>query len=383
MKEMTRPVYAEVNLNHIKYNLRQLKKKLNKDTKVMAVVKADAYGHGAIPVSKALIEEGIDRLGVALPEEGAELREGGIDIPIQVLGETLSPQEKLLIKYDLIPTVARKDTLEKINKLAINNNIIQKIHIKIETGMGRIGFLQEEGIEVVSRACHLPGIEVEGLVTHFATADEINKEYAHQQWKRFNCFLSKLKEKGIDIPLKHAANSATIIDLPQYQLNMVRPGIALYGLPPSDEVNNISLKPALSWKTAIIYLKELPAGSAISYGATYITKKKSRIATIPVGYADGYSRLLSNKGYVLIKGKKATIRGRVCMDQFMVDVTDIPDVEVGDEVVLIGNQGDKEFTASEMADIIGTINYEVLCNISMRVPRIHRGGSYDRKRIGY
>jgi alanine racemase len=216
-------------------------------------------------------------------------------------------------------------------------------------------------------------IEVEGLMTHFAKADEEDKEYTYNQWDQFQMVIDRLAEENIEIPIKQAANSATIIDLPHMALNMVRPGIMMYGLRPSHEVDqDFTLKPALSWKAKIVYLKEVPPGTGISYGATYITEEKAKIATIPMGYADGYSRLLSNKGDVLINGQRAPIRGRVCMDQFMVDVTHIDDVEIGDEVVLIGKQGNAEFSATEMADIIGTINYEITCDITKRVPRIYK-----------
>lgn len=369
MNNITRPVWVEINLDNLKFNLRQIKKELSSETMVMAVVKADAYGHGAEAVAKTLIEEGVDRLGVAIPEEGVQLREAGFRIPIHVLGELMPEQYELVMEYDLIPTVAKKETLEALNRMAAGRKVRKKVHIKLDTGMGRIGLNTEEAVDFIKHAMNLKNIELEGLMTHFASADEEDKEYTYYQWERFNYVLRKLEEEGIEIPLKHAGNSATVIDLQEFQLNMVRPGIALYGLPPSSEVRLIDLKPVLSWKARIDFLKELPPGAGISYGITFITERKSRIATIPLGYADGYSRLLSNKAYVLIKGRKAPVRGRICMDQFMVEVTDIPGVELGDEVVLIGSQGNETITATEIADMIGTINYEVLCNISKRVPR--------------
>lgn len=365
----TRPVWVEIDIDNLKYNYGELKARLSSDTMIMAVVKADAYGHGVIPVAEILRGERVDRLGVALPEEGVELREAGFDLPVHVLGEVLPGQYELIMEYDLIPTVARVDSLNTINKLAFERNIIKKIHIKIDTGMGRIGLLPDQAVAFVRKAWKMDNIEVEGLMTHFATADEEDKEYTYQQWERFNYVVRELEENDIFIDLKHAGNSATIIDLADFQLNMIRPGISLYGLLPSAEVEDPGLRSVLSWKARIDFLKEVPAGTAISYGATYVTDRKSKIATIPLGYADGYSRLLSNKGYVLINGNRAPIRGRVCMDSFMVDVTDIPGVTVGDEVVLIGKQGNEVITVTEMAEMIGTINYEVLCNISNRVPR--------------
>lgn len=370
--EITRPVWAEVNLDNIVYNLEQVRKRVSAETLIMAVVKADAYGHGVIPVARRVVEAGADRLAVALPEEGVELREAGFKLPVQVLGEILPPQYPLILDYDLIPTIGKIETARGLNQLAVRKGVLQKVHLKVDTGMGRIGTLPDSAVEFVLKIAQLSNLELEGLMTHFATADEENKEYTYYQWERFNYVIRKLEAEGVSIPIKHAANSATIIDLPQFELDMVRPGIMLYGLRPSPEVDNsLSLKPALSWKARIIYLKEVPAGTAISYGSTYITPRRSRIATIPLGYADGYSRLLSNKGQVLIHGRRAPVRGRVCMDQFMVDVTEIPDVSVGDEVVLIGKQGKEEITATEIADLTGTINYEITCSISKRVPRIY------------
>lgn len=368
----TRPVWVEVDLDKLEYNYKEVKKRINSNTVVMAIVKADAYGHGALEIASRLVECGVERLGVALPEEGAELRKAGFKLPIQVLGEVLPSQYSLLLDYNLIPTIGRLDTLRAINKLALDRSIRSKVHIKIDTGMGRIGYTPEASLEFILKIIGFKGIELEGLMTHFATADEENKEYAYHQWERFDYLIRKLNGKGVSVPISHAANSAAVIDLPDFQLNMVRPGIMLYGLRPSAEVDqDIKLKPILSWKSRVVFVKEVSAGTAISYGSTYITDKKSRIATIPLGYADGYPRLLSNKGYVLIAGQQAPIVGRICMDQFMVDVTDISGVNVGDDVVLIGEQGQKEISATEIADMVGTINYEITCLISKRVPRIY------------
>jgi alanine racemase len=239
--------------------------------------------------------------------------------------------------------------------------------------MGRIGVFPDDAINFIKKVNSYDNIDIEGIMTHFAKADEEDKSYTYKQWERFQSVIDKLKEIDIKIPIKQAANSATIIDLPEFALNMVRPGIMMYGLRPSHEVDeSFELKPALSWKAKVVYLKEVPPGTGISYGTTYVTKRKAKIATIPMGYADGFSRLLSNKGEVLINGKRAPIRGRVCMDQFMVDVTDIENVKIGDEVVLIGKQGNDELTATEMADLIGTINYEITCDITKRVPRVYK-----------
>jgi len=371
--KLTRPVWAEVNLDNIKFNLKQVKINVPEDTLIMAVVKADAYGHGVLPVAKAAVEAGADRLAVALPEEGRELREGGFELPIQILGEVLSEQIPILIRHDLIPTVSKLESAERLDELAGEKGILKEVHVKIDTGMGRIGVFPEDAVNFIKRVNSFKHLEVEGLMTHFAKADEEDKQYTYNQWDLFQMVIDKLEEENINIPIKQAANSATIIDLPEMALNMVRPGIMMYGLRPSHEVDeDFQLKPVLSWKAKIIYLKEVPPKTGISYGTTYITEKKAKIATIPMGYADGYSRLLSNKGEVLIKGQRAPIRGRICMDQFMVDVTNIKDVDVGDEVILIGQQGNEEFSATDMADIIGTINYEITCDITKRVPRIYK-----------
>ena len=371
--KLTRPVWAEVNLDNIKFNLNQVKKNVPEETLIMAVVKADAYGHGVIPVAEAAVEAGADRLAVALPEEGRELREAGFELPIQILGEVLPGQVSILVNNELIPTISKIETVELLNRLAEEKGITKKVHVKVDTGMGRIGVFPDNAVDFIKEIMSFKNIEVEGLMTHFAKADEEDKEYTYNQWDQFQMVIDRLAEENIEIPIKQAANSATIIDLPHMALNMVRPGIMMYGLRPSHEVDqDFTLKPALSWKAKIVYLKEVPPGTGISYGATYITEDKAKIATIPMGYADGYSRLLSNKGEVLVNGQRAPIRGRVCMDQFMVEVTHIDDVEIGDEVVLIGKQGDSEFSATEMADIIGTINYEITCDITKRVPRIYK-----------
>ena len=369
----TRPVWVEVDLENIKFNLNQVKKNIPEDTKIMAVVKADAYGHGVLPVAKAALEGGADRLAVALPEEGKELRENDFKLPIQILGEVLPNQIPILVENDLIPTISKLDTIKKLNELADKKDIIKKVHVKVDTGMGRIGVFPDDAINFIKKVDSYDNIDIEGIMTHFAKADEEDKSYTYKQWERFQSVIDKLKEIDIKIPIKQAANSATIIDLPEFSLNMVRPGIMMYGLRPSHEVDeSFKLKPALSWKAKIVYLKEVPPGTGISYGTTYVTKRKAKIATIPMGYADGFSRLLSNKGEVLINGKRAPIRGRVCMDQFMVDVTDIDNVNIGDELVLIGKQGNDELTATEMADLIGTINYEITCDITKRVPRVYK-----------
>ncbi len=370
--DISRPVWAEINLDNIVHNIKMVKENVSRETSVMAVVKADAYGHGVIQVARKALKAGADRLAVAIPEEGIELRKAGFEIPIQVFGEILEDQWPLLVDYNLIATVCKLETIKGLDKISKKREKITKVHVKIDTGMGRIGVFPEEAVDFIKKAKKFSNIEVEGIITHHAKADEEDKEYTYNQWNKFQKIIDELEKEGIDIPIKQAANSATIIDLPKMALDVVRPGIMMYGMPPSHEVKDFPLKPVLSWKTKIVYLKELPKGHGISYGATYVTDKKRKIATLPLGYADGYHRVLSNKAEVLINGERAPIRGRICMDQFMVDVTNIDDVEIGDEVVLIGKQGNDEITATELADLAGTINYEITCSISKRVPRVYK-----------
>ena len=368
---VNRPVWVEVDLEKIKYNFKKIKENVSRETLIMAVVKANAYGHGVIPVVKKLITAGCDRLAVALPEEGKQIREAGFDqIPIHILGEVLPHQISMLFDNNLIPTISKLKTIKEINSIAKKKELKKKVHIKIDTGMGRIGIFPKDVLEFINEIKNLSNIQIEGLMTHFANADEKDKEYTRKQWNEFVNIISLLENNNIKIPLKHVANSATIMDLPEMELDMVRPGIMLYGLNPSSEINsNLKLKSALSWKARIMYLKEVSAGSGISYGTTFVTSKRSKIATLPLGYADGYSRLLSNKAEVLIQGKRVPVVGNVCMDQFMVDVSEIKDVNIGDEVVLIGKQKNEEIKATELAEIMGTINYEIVCNISDRIPR--------------
>ncbi|MFW6282405.1 MAG: alanine racemase, partial [bacterium] len=285
----TRPVWLEINLDNIKYNFEKIKENVSQETFIMAVVKADAYGHGVIPVVKTLVEAGCDRLAVALPEEGKEIRKAGYrDIPIHVLGEVFKEQIPLLFEYNLIPTISKDNTIKKINSFASKRNKKKKVHIKIDTGMGRIGLFPSESVKFIEKVNKMNNIEIEGILTHFANADEKDKNYTYKQWNTFKNVVNKLEEREIYISLKHVANSAAIIDLPDMQMDMVRPGIMLYGLKPSPEVKNIDLKPALSWKAKIVYLKEVPPGSGISYGTTFVTSRRSSIATLPLGYADGY-----------------------------------------------------------------------------------------------
>jgi len=341
----------------------------------MVIIKADAYGHGAVPLAKAINENcRIDIYGVAIIEEAIELREAGIEKPILVLGYTTKEQCDLVVAFDVEQTVFQYEMAEALSNEALRQGKIAKIHVKIDTGMGRIGFTDTpESIVEIKRIAKLPGIEIEGLFSHFARADETDRSNTVNQLKRYMDFIDLLEKEQIYIPVKHLANSAGIIEFPEAYFNMVRCGIATYGIYPSDMVNqqDIKLIPAMEIKTHVIYVKEVEAGIGISYGATYITDKKTKIATIPVGYADGYSRNLSNFGKVIIHGQYAPIIGRICMDQFMVDVTNIDEVKQGDTVTLLGRDETAFISAEELAEWSHSFAYELVCTVGKRIPRVY------------
>lgn len=374
MEKILRPVYAEIDLDAIAYNMRNIKS-LIKDKEVIAVVKADCYGHGCLDVVPTLLENGASRLAVAVLTEGIELRNDNIKAPIMILGYTPIYLAEELIKYDLEQTVYDLNYAKELSEIALNLNKKAKIHIAIDTGMGRIGYLPtEKAINEISEIYALKGIEVLGIFTHFASSDEEDKEYTNEQFKKFKDFNKRLSDLKIEIPLKHTSNSGAIIDLPETYLDAVRAGIILYGYYPSDEVKkeNLSLKPALTLKAMITRVQEMDKDMYISYGRTFKTERKSLIATIPIGYADGYSRLLAKNAKVIINGKFAPVVGRICMDQCMIDVTDIDgDIKVGDEVIILGEQGNLKFNADDIAEIMGTINYEILCMLKYRIPRVY------------
>ncbi len=374
MEKLLRPVYAEIDLDAIAYNMKNIKA-LAKNKEVIAVVKADCYGHGAIDVVPTLLENGASRLAVAVLTEGIELRNNNITAPIMILGYTPLHLGEELIKYDIEQTVYDLDYAKELSDIAISLNKKAKIHIALDTGMGRIGFLpNKKALEDVSCICSLDGLDVTGIFTHFSTSDEKNKEYTYEQFKKFTDFTSELSKLGIEIPMKHVSNSGAIMDMPETYLDAVRAGIILYGYYPSDEVKNenLPLKPALTLKACITRVQEMDKDMYVSYGRTFKTNRKSLIATLPIGYADGYSRLLAKNAKVIINGKFAPIVGRICMDQCMIDVTDIGcDVKVGDEVILLGEQDGLKFNADDIAEIMGTINYEILCMLKYRVPRVY------------
>jgi len=368
-----RPVWAEVNLDNLAHNMREIRK-ISKSKDIIAVIKADGYGHGALDIAPTLLENGATKIAVAVLNEAIELRRGGIKAPIIILGFTPPSLIDMLLRYDIEQTVYSYELAKEISNMAQKKNKKAKIHIALDTGMGRIGFLpNDESIEDVYKISKLPNIIIEGLYSHFSTADEEDKTYTELQLKKFNEFYDKLIKKGIKINIRHIANSAAIIDLPKSHFEAVRPGIILYGYYPSEEVSRekINLKPVMSLKTNIVHIKKLPAGEYIGYGRKFKTNRESIIATLPVGYADGYTRFLFEKAKVIINGSFAPVVGRICMDQCMVDVTDIKNVQLGDEVILLGEKDNLKFDADDIAKLIGTINYEVTCMISKRVPRVY------------
>lgn len=365
-------VLAIVDLDAIASNIKNIRAKVDKNSGIIGIIKADAYGHGSVETAKVLLDNGADWLAVAVVDEGLNLRKNGITAPILLLGYTPELRLNDVINNGFIQTVYSYDTAKKLSDAASALGKKAVIHIKIDTGMGRIGYrVNEESADEIVKISKLPNIDVNGMFTHFSTADEADKAYTLEQYNKFVKMNDMLEERGLHIPVKHAANSAAIMDFDNMMFNMVRPGIILYGAYPSDEVKkeNLSLSPAMSIKTHVSYVKDVNEGDSISYGRKYIAPSKRRIATIPVGYADGFIRAYSKGGKVLIRGEYAPIVGRICMDQFMVDVTDIDGVEVNDEVVLMGKQGDKEITADFIASVLDTINYEVFCTLSKRVPR--------------
>ncbi len=365
--------WAEIDLNAIKNNLEQIKAIVEaQGSKVLAVIKDNAYGHGAIATASIAQSININNFGVATIEEAIQLCQVGIKDSILVLGCILPEQADIVIQYGITQTISSWATCKALSNSSMILGKQAKIHIKIDTGMGRIGVPYDKAVEFIEEALRVPRIVVEGIFTHFASADT-DPEFTDLQIERFRHIISSLEKKGIHIPVKHASNSAGIFNFPSSYFDMVRPGLIIYGLYPCDNpLKKINLKPAMSLKTRIVYIKELPSDHGVSYGRTYITNKPTKVATLPIGYGHGYSRKLSNKGKVLVRGRKAPIIGLVCMDQCLCDVTDIPNVSVGDEVVLIGKQEDEEITADEIADITGTISYEVVCGIHSNVPRTYK-----------
>jgi alanine racemase len=364
-----RETQAVVSLDAVAQNLGRIRDRVGADVEIMAVVKADAYGHGAVPVARTLVEAGAGWLGVALPKEGVRLRDRGVQVPILVMGPTDPDQGSVLCDYRLDQMIYHPLHARALSQSASGSGGRMRVHLKIDTGMGRLGINPSDAAAAANTIVNLPGLEFGGVMSHFAAADAADKGHAREQLRRFVEAIREIEAAGVPIPLRHAANSAAILDLPEAHLDMVRPGIALYGYPPTPHEG--LWEPALTFKTCIAQIRKLPKGATVSYGCTYEAPRDTLVATLPVGYADGYNRLLSNQGEVLIRGQRAPVIGIVCMDMVMVDVTEVSGVREGEEVVLLGRQGDETLFADTWAAHLGTITYEVLCNISKRVPRTY------------
>ena len=365
-----RPVWAEVNLQALRHNYREIKKQLAAGVKLCAVVKANAYGHGAVAAARVALEEGAEYLAVATLSEGIELRQAGFTTPILVLGLVMPEDAKDVVDYDLTQVVCELSLAKALSEEAQRQQKKARIHLKVDTGMGRIGVRPEEIGELAAKIAELPGLVIEGMFSHFATADSKDKTYTKQQLAAFKDAIAAVEGRGIKLSLKHIAESAAILEIPEAHFDMVRAGVIQYGLWPSEEVTHpIDLQPVMSLKAKVVWIKTLHKGESIGYGRQFIAGRECRIATLPIGYADGYIRAYGKEGFVEIHGQKAPIAGRVCMDQVMVDVTDIPNVEIGDEVTLFGSDS---LTIDEVARWGDTINYEIPCLLSARVPRVYR-----------
>ncbi|MFO7665016.1 MAG: alanine racemase [Desulfobacterales bacterium] len=379
-------LWAEIDLKAIAHNICELRRITKSSSRLMAVVKANGYGHGSVEVARCALDNGAELLGVARIDEAIKLRNEGIEAPVLVLGYTPASYYKDILKYDIIQTIFSHETAESLSSFAVLHKKKVKVHLKIDTGMGRLGILagrpgeykkekcrREYAMKEIESIVSLSGIEPEGIFTHFSMADSLDKAFSIRQFEIFMEIINSLKGKGFEFSVKHAANSAGIIDMPETHLDMVRAGIAIYGLYPSEEVKKEKtyLKPAMTVKSMIVHLKNVPAGFKVSYGATYETRKPTTIATVPVGYADGYNRFLSSRGHMLVCGERAPIAGRICMDLTMLDVGDIGGVKQGDEVVILGKQKDSDIKADEIASLLGTINYEVVSSLTDRVKRIY------------
>lgn len=378
---------AKIDLDAIAHNMDAMRRNIDETTKIIAVIKTDGYGHGALPIARMLeAYEYIWGYATATLDEAVQLRKGGIRKPILVLGCIFPDQFAEMIEYEIRMTVYQEERIRELSDLAVQMGKQAWIHIKLETGMSRLGFAPtKESVEEIKRVCALPNITAEGVFTHFAKADETDKAYTKMRLETFDRMVEEIEAAGVEIPYHHCSNSAGIIDIRRANKDLVRAGIAIYGLYPSEEVSKeaVELHPALSLISHIEYVKTIEAGTAVSYGGTFVAARKMRIATIPVGYGDGYPRSLSNKAYVLIHGKKAPIVGRVCMDQFMVDVTDIPEASFGDRVVLIGTDGDETITVEMLSQIADRFNYEFICDLGKRIPRVYYQNGEITEQIDY
>ena len=373
-----RPTRALISLDALEHNLTQITKRTGNSRKILTVVKANAYGHGAVRIAQALTDLGVDFLGVATCEEAIELRQASITLPIIVLGGCFQGQGIYAQQFDLTPVVYTLESAQELSQCASTSHRKIPIHLKIDTGMGRLGILPSETRLFIQKLTQLQGIEIEGILSHLADTNQENHsgmEFTRRQIEIFKQQIEEFSQMGVDFRYRHLANSAASIDELPDSFNLVRPGIMLYGSYPAKRFQQIiDLKPVMDLTTKIISLKKVPQDTSISYGRTFTCKRESLIATLPIGYADGYSRALSNRGEVLIRGRKAPVVGVVCMDMVMIDVTDIPGVSLGDEVVLMGSQGTEVITAEDVAEKMSTISYEFLCGIGKRVPRVYTKG---------
>ena len=374
MKTYSR-VYAKIDLDAIAYNMEQMKHNISPETKVMAVIKADGYGHGAVQIAEMMERWNyIWGFAVATLDEAVVLRTEGIQKPILVLGCVFPDQYMEMLKHEIRMNIYTEEMAESISRMAAREGKTAYMHIKLDTGMSRLGFgINEQSAETIKRISKMPNVNMEGIFTHFTKADEKDKSFTKKQIQEFVWMTERLKEKNVRFTYEHCSNSAGIIDVPEANFDIVRAGISTYGLYPSEEVDktNVKLKPALALKSHVAFVKEIESGTPVSYGGTFVAKEKMKIATIPVGYADGYPRSLSNKGYVLIRGKKAPILGRVCMDQFMVDVTQIEGVSFGDKVTMIGKDGNEILPVEVLSELSGRFNYEFVCDLGKRIPRVY------------
>lgn len=386
MKTYSR-VYAKIDLDAVAYNMEQMKQRVNGDTKIMAVIKSDGYGHGAVQVAEVLEKyDYIWGFAVATLDEAVVLRTEGIKKPILVLGCIFPDQYLEMLDNDIRMNVYTEEMAKEISYMARREGKTAYLHIKLDTGMARLGFaVNDESVDAITRISKLPNVNMEGVFTHFAKADETDKTFTENQISQFVMMTEKLRERGVTFPYEHCANSAAIIDVEDARFDIVRVGISTYGLYPSDEVKKdaVHLKPALALKSHVAFVKEIEAGTPVSYGGTFVAEKKMKIATVPVGYGDGYPRSLSGKGYVLIRGKKANILGRICMDQFMVDVTDIEGVSFGDKVTLIGRDGNESISVECLSELSGRFNYEFICTLGKRIPRVYVKNGKIAEQVDY
>ncbi|UTJ05714.1 alanine racemase [Arcobacter roscoffensis] len=371
--ELTRAVWAEINLDNLANNISEVRRVTKPNTKISAVIKADGYGHGAVAIAQTLLENGADRFAVATLSEAIQLRKEFKETQIMVLGYTLEHLAKEVIQNNIIQTIYSLEQAQEFSKVAkqLNKNIV--VHIKIDSGMNRLGMLcSEDTVQTVLQISKLENLVIEGIYTHFAAADELDKTYTKTQVEKFSKIVEQIEQKGLSIPIKHVSNSAAIIDMPEFNFDMVRAGIMLYGLYPSQSVNHerVNLKEVMCLKAKIAQVKEIEAGSGISYGLTYKCEHKTKIATLPIGYADGYTRMLSNKAKVLVKNKIVPVLGNICMDQCIIDVTNL-DVKMGEEVVLYGGNNKDGISIDSVAKLLNTINYEIVCMVDKRVPRVY------------